>query len=121
MKRVIFVGEEPSALALKMGVTWEDGRLAAKQLFDGFQAIGFDPSEAEFINLFNKGREDQRVLSLLKSADMPIVAMGRKVQKSLDRHDIKYIPIVHPAARGKIRKKERYISHLREKLEMLSL
>ena len=38
----------------------------------------------------------------MKSADMPIVAMGRKVQKSLDRHDIKYIPIVHPAARGSI-------------------
>ena len=27
----LFVGEKRSELAIKMGVTWKDGRLAAKQ------------------------------------------------------------------------------------------
>jgi hypothetical protein len=32
-----------------MRVTWADGRLAAKQLFDAFAALGFDKADAHDI------------------------------------------------------------------------
>lgn len=38
MSQFLFVGERPSPKAATMGVTWRDGRLAAKQLFDALVA-----------------------------------------------------------------------------------
>lgn len=118
--KVIFVGEEPSKTALRMGVTWKDGRLAGKQLFDAFEANGFDPGKAFFINLFKDGTVDPGVLCLLimnAGEGIPIVAMGKKVQKELD--GLNCIPMVHPAARGTIRKKENYINHVKTILEQI--
>ena len=37
--KVLFVVEKRSPSAIRMGVTWEDKRLASKQLFDAFEAI----------------------------------------------------------------------------------
>ena len=53
----------------------------------------------------------------MRNWDGGIVAMGAKVQKALRAEGINFIPIVHPAARGAIRKKERYIEHIREALD----
>ncbi len=47
---------------------------------------------------------------------VPVIAMGQKVQKKLDELGVEYIGIVHPAARGKWRKREVYVEHLREQL-----
>jgi len=111
-----FIGEEPSPLALKMKVTWTDGRLAAKQLFDALAFCEIDPQECGFVNLFKKGKVQQRVLQELKRSEVPLVAMGKKVQRVLSRHQIDYLPLIHPAARGHIRKKENYFQHVKEVL-----
>lgn len=109
---MLFVGEKRSEKAVKMGVRWEDGKLAAKQLFDALKANGIDPSTCKFINWFEKGTKNK-----IKSYDGVVFGMGRKVQEALAKSGVEHIPIVHPAARGKIRKKERYTEHIKEVLE----
>ncbi len=118
-----FIGERPSRTALKMKVRWEDGRLAAKQLFDAMTVAGLDPQEQRFTNLFvtngTKLRLRPGVLATLKlagEAGWILVGMGSLVHESLMRHRIKHLHIVHPAARGKIRKKATYAEHVRSVL-----
>ena len=108
LTKYLFVGENRSYLAKKMKVTWKDGRLAAKQLFDALDAIGFPKNQCEFCNWFEGGK------GMVRNWDGPIVAMGTKVQKALRAEGINFLPLIHPAARGAIRKKERYIQHVRE-------
>lgn len=96
-----------------MGVTWTDGRLAAKQLFDALDALGIKPEQRAFVNWFEAGGPE-RVREL--AADYRLVAMGRKVQMALDAQGIAYIALVHPAARGRIRRKEIYAAHVAEML-----
>jgi len=110
--KLLFVGEEPSPTALSKGWTWANGRLAAKQLFDALKANGINPTNCEFCNWF--GENPKREMT--KQWKGQVVAMGRKVQKALSDHSINHIPIVHPAARGTIRKKENYIKHIKEML-----
>jgi len=111
----LFVGEKRSTKAIQMGATWIDGRLAAKQLFDALRECGIEPSEQQFCNWFEHGGRDI-VLSCRGGKRVLIVAMGRTVQAALKRHHIDHIAIVHPAARGAIRKKERYAQHVKEAL-----
>jgi protein-tyrosine-phosphatase len=106
MKEILFVGEERSETAKKRGWTWETGHLAAKQLFDALKANGINPEEHKYTNIFEEELPEAEV----------IVGMGKKVQKELVKRGIVYIGIVHPAARGKIRKKENYINHIKETL-----
>lgn len=51
----LFVGEERSELAKKMNVTWKDGRLAAKQLFDALLFNNINPTDCSFTNIFEEG------------------------------------------------------------------
>jgi hypothetical protein len=44
------------------------------------------------------------------------VALGRRVSSELARRDVDHVALVHPAARGRIRKRERYIAHVQERL-----
>ena len=99
MNDILFVGEERSELAIKMGVTWSDGRLAAKQLFDALIANRIDPKECDFTNWFERGGK-----SKVNSYTGTIVAMGRKVEKELLSRGINHLFIYHPATRGTIRK-----------------
>jgi len=110
---MLFVGEKRSELAKKMGVRWEDGRLAAKQLFDALEACGVDPKDCLFANWFQSNKR-----AFIRSYDGPVFAMGKIVQAALEREGIDHIPIVHPAARGEIRKKERYRNHIRKALKV---
>ena len=83
--KVIFVGEEPSQTAIRMGVTWKDGRLAGKQLFDAFEANGFDPGKAFFINLFKDGIVDPGVLCFLilnAGKEFPLLPWARRFKKN---------------------------------------
>jgi uracil-DNA glycosylase len=118
---MIFVGEKPSRTAYEKGWTWEDGRLAGKQLFDALAYVEIDPKDCRFVNLFGKhpDREEtprRAVMRELRKADRPIVAMGQKVSKHLARAGIEHKTIVHPAARGKIRGKLVYQEHVKEVL-----
>ncbi len=109
--KYLFVGEERSKLARKMNVTWRDGRLAAKQLFDALDAVHIKVKDCEFCNWFEGGDKKAK-----RWKEGEVVAMGRKVQKAMTEAGIPYIPIVHPAARGKIRRKANYIRHIQERL-----
>jgi len=113
--KYLFVGEERSELAINMGVTWEDGRLAAKQLFDALDYCGIDSGECQFTNMFED--PDMTLIHKYSSKSCKrVVAMGNRVKRKLDELGIPYLFIYHPAARGKIRKKEVYCEHVKNKL-----
>jgi len=44
------------------------------------------------------------------------VAMGRKVEKELKKHQIRHEFIYHPATRGSVRNIERYKNHVKERI-----
>lgn len=111
MIRYLFVGEKRSELAIKMNVTWIDGRLAAKQLFDALKENNINPQDHYFTNWFERGTKTS-----VREFPGVVVAMGNKVANALSKAKIKHIKIVHPAARGSIRKKENYFAHIKEKL-----
>ena len=111
--KLLFVGENRSPSAIRMNVTWKDKRLAAKQLFDAFEMNGIDDSEFEFTNV----KEPEDFLDQVEKAidnQVPIIGMGRIVQQILNNMNIEHTPMIHPAARGAIRKKERYAEHVNE-------
>lgn len=116
-----FVGERPSPTAQQKGWRWEDGRLAAAQLFDALKACGHSPENHLFLNLFIdqadviNPKAVETILALtLDGAE--IVGMGKKVQTALQQLDIQHLEIVHPAARGKIRGKKNYTRMIAKKL-----
>lgn len=115
MARYLFVGEAPSNKAREMGVSWRDGRLAAKQLFDALAANGLVPLEHEFDNWF-VGRNPARRVRAAAARGLVVVAMGQKVSKAMKIAGIAHKQLVHPAARGKIRLKATYAQHVREVL-----
>lgn len=49
---------------------------------------------------------------------LTVVAMGRKAAAVLVGWGVPHLTIVHPAARGRIRKKERYAAHVRTALSL---
>lgn len=109
--KATFVGERRSPTAERMDVRWEDGRLAAKQLFDAIVACGHSPQAFAYMNLFERGAIKRLAVG------GTLIAMGRKVQAELTRRGIAFVPLVHPAARGAIRRKDRYIAEVRTALD----
>lgn len=107
---MLFVGENRSKLAKKMNVTWKDGKLAAKQLFDALKYSNIDPDRQQYCNWFE---DDKNIVRQYKGI---VIAMGHKVSNALKKENIKHIFIYHPATRGKIRKKELYCEHVKNKL-----
>jgi hypothetical protein len=119
---MIFVGEKRSKTAIKMGVRWNDGRLAAKQLFDALNACGVNPRLQVFVNWWKDNgfvNYDTLVFLSRVADETPVIAMGRKVHKALEQAGISHYTIVHPAARGKIRNKKRYARHVRDVLGLV--
>lgn len=122
MTTFLFVGERPSHKAVEIGATWQNGRLAAKQLHDALRMIGIDPDKHQYINLWTRpdaGEDDfaDEVVALKKirrawHAGLVIVGMGAIVSRVLTKKNIPHLQLIHPAARGKIRKKERYTAHV---------
>ena len=121
--KFLFVGERPSTKAMSMHVRWEDGRLAAKQLFDALKGCGLNPSDHYYANWFQTRTDSYRrhpcILKKIKYAKrrgVRVVALGRMVSREMDKVGLTHIRLVHPAARGKIRKKGRYILHVKRTL-----
>lgn len=111
MKKFLFVGEERSPTAIRMGVTWKDKRLAAAHLSKAIEALGIDWDKCTFLNVYE---DDIETIRMFKGVT---VAMGRKVEKELKNNNIPHEYIHHPAARGKIRIIENYKAHVREQLK----
>lgn len=121
--KLIFVGECRSLTAKRKNWTWKDGRLAAKPLFEALNAMGVDPAAHEYMNLWTDSAPPvvpwQRVAKLRVLAsydDHVIVALGKRVSGELVKRGVDHVAIVHPAARGRIRKRERYIEHVADTL-----
>lgn len=96
-----------------MDVRWRDGALAAKPLFEALRECGIDPSACGFVNWFEGGKAATR------RHTGTVIAMGGKVQRALDAEGIKYVPLVHPAARGRIRRTDLYRAHVATQLGAL--
>jgi hypothetical protein len=117
---ILFVGEKRSQRAIDLGLTWKDGGLAAKPLFEALHAMGLRPEDQTFMNLWpdHSERVPWQRLARIRAHDL-VVAMGQKVSRELERAGIEHTYIVHPAARGKIRKRSRYVNHVRKTLKGL--
>lgn len=126
-ERFLFVGEKPSVLAHTRRVTWADGRLAAKQLFDALDAAGIERAACTFVNLFGDSPDaiDRGVTPTARrragklrrmAAEHRIVALGRRVAAALRELNVTHTEMVHPAARGLIRRKDAYAEHVRTAL-----
>lgn len=116
---LVFVGEKRSAKAIAMGVRWTDGRLAAVPLFEALEAAGVDPAAQRFVNLFLDGDAwrvsgggVRLIRQLARLRTSRVVGLGRRVQSTLARLEIDHLPMVHPAARGAIRRRDRYMAHV---------
>jgi hypothetical protein len=126
----MFVGECRSITAQRKGWTWADGRLAAKPLFEALEAMGVDPKAHHYTNLWtdnvsgttiaNRGPgilgSTIKLIMARGSEGCVIVALGKRVSAELAKRGIVHVALVHPAARGAIRKRERYHAHVAEKL-----
>ncbi|MGN6819232.1 MAG: uracil-DNA glycosylase family protein [Sphingomonas sp.] len=121
----IFVGEKPSRTAYERGISWHNGGLAAKTLWDALVYAGIDRTKCGFMNLFGETPDspekvtDQTVGEALRAASdagLRVVGMGRKVQRALNKLSVPHIPLTHPAARGAIRAKSAYQEHVKETL-----
>ena len=120
----VFVGQKPPSRAVEIGASWTNGRLAAKTLHDALRACGIEPSEQQFINLFGDDpgaptvAQDLRIRRIrqLAANGHTIVALGQKVSHSLSKHRVSHLRLIHPAARGSIRKKSRYHEHVAAQL-----
>ena len=114
--KILFVGEKRSTRAEMMNWTWQDRRLSGKSLFDAFQSIGIDSDEFDFCNVFEPS------IILVEEAveeGTPIVAMGKIAQSFLSSQGIDHFEMIHPAARGRIRKNENYARHVADVISMI--
>jgi hypothetical protein len=125
-RKFVFVGERPSPTAIRRGWTWKHGRLAAKTLHDALASIGIDPMRQKYINLFGdecerdaEGDEINHRLSRIRrmmGRGYTVVGMGKRVCRHLREAGIKHLALRHPAARGRLRRRDLYVAHAREKL-----
>lgn len=117
----LFIGERRSATAQRMGVTWADGRLCAKNLHEALRAIGIDPATCEYGNAFDDDG-NRNLLDLVRarvhaSHGGLVVALGLKAARELAHLGVPHRILTHPAARGAIRKRERYHAHVADILD----
>lgn len=126
---LVFVGERRSRRAIRLGVTWDDGRLAARTLHEALAACGIDPRRHIFVNLFLDpsiagdapappavDRAMVAQLAACAALGARLVGLGRLVQGVLAREGLPHLALVHPAARGALRRREVYHAHVAERL-----
>jgi hypothetical protein len=111
----IFVGEQRSPRAQTLGVTWQDRALCSKTLHEALEACGVTAPQ-HFVNVRDDtGRLAVRTLAALtqwQRQGVILIALGQKVQRVLRTHGLPYVPMVHPAARGKVRARAAYHAHV---------
>ena len=123
---MIFVGERQSPKAARYGHTWQNGKAAAATLRSALLAAGIDPDSCVFLNLWSEPglkhpkrpprRDVLRSLRRAHREGQRIVALGSIVAKELEKCRIPHAPLRHPAARGKLRRRDLYAAHVRETL-----
>ena len=124
--RSLFVGERPSKRAVQIGASWKNGKLAGKTLSEALRAAGLNSDQHRFLNLYRHPeptasdpcREAAVCRAVVRFArgGFWIVALGRIVSRRLTLRGIAHLPMIHPAARGANRKRERYHAHVAQTL-----
>lgn len=124
--RFLFVGQRPSKRAEQIGATWQNGKLAACTLWKALEALGMDPRAQTYLNIWQRAEpsdqdaEDEAqalvAIDLFATAGVAIVGMGAIVCDWLTKHGVAFTKMTHPAARGAIRRQERYHRHVAEVL-----
>ena len=123
----IFVGERRSRTAIRLGVSWRDGRLAAKTLAQALLRLGLSYDEHyAVLNAYHdpqpeslERQEDEEALAFCQQALLEgstIVALGTQAHLALYRRSIPHTCLVHPAARGAIRARQAYYAHVQQTL-----
>lgn len=125
-QKFVFVGERPSRTAVRRGWTWKDGRLAAKTLHEALASIGIDPAKQKYVNLFGDACErdaerdvvSERLLLIhrLGRRGYKVVGMGHRVCHRLREAEVAHLSMRHPAARGRLRRRELYTALVRQSL-----
>jgi hypothetical protein len=112
----LFVGEQRSNLAKTRGWSWTDGRVAAKTLHDALQVLGINPWACDYANVYqDDGSPNETLFEQLVNRPMAtetVIALGHIAARELRKRGIAHRQMVHPAARGSIRKRERYQAHV---------
>jgi hypothetical protein len=128
-QRFLFVGEKRSKTAIKRGWTWDHARLAGRTLTEVLEACGLSrlgPPYGHYYEVvnafFDDGEKDIRMLTRIedyaRNHGWIVIALGKKVSALLTHYAIPHRRITHPAARGAIRKRERYLVHVQQVLEL---
>lgn len=122
----LFVGERPSAKAVRIGATWRNQRLAGRTLADALRAADLRPEEHRYTNLYRQpvrgaadAEDERRALARVRRAARTgavVVGMGRIVCRVLERERIPHIQMWHPARRGAARKREVFQAHVADVL-----
>jgi len=116
LSKIVFVGERRSLRAIQMNVTWQDGRLAAKVLFETLAALKITEDVYVVVNAYrDDGSLDVSIMEgvqTLQGQGWLVIGMGKKAQQALTLFGIPHRPMIHPAARGKIRRRELYHAHV---------
>lgn len=121
-EQLVFVGEKRSGRAIAMGVRWTDRRLASRTLHEALEAAGVGTASLLFANLFcdgegwNINQSAVRRLRQLAAEGTRIVGLGKRVQRQLGALGVEHLKLTHPAARGAIRRRDRYHAHVAEVL-----
>ncbi len=119
--KIVFVGERRSLRAIQMNVTWQDGRLAAKVLFEALATLGITEDVYVVVNAYrDDGSLDVSIMEgvqTLLGQSWLIVRLGKKAQQALTLFAIPHRPMIHPAARGRIRRRKAYQAHVAEVLK----
>jgi hypothetical protein len=128
--KYLFVGERQSPKAAQIGATWQNGRMAARTLHAALLQAGVSLETCEFTNLWTEPGlrapstpplpDTLTRLAAAQQSGMRTIGMGRIVQKVLTAAGIPFVPMVHPAARGAIRRRARFEAHVREVLEVVA-
>src|ERR1051325_5119150 len=87
-KKLLFVGEKRSPTAIRMRVSWRDGRLAAKPLFEALRQIGINPQDCLYYNVVDDILEadipnETSICAVARWADAgyQVLALCRKVER----------------------------------------
>jgi hypothetical protein len=117
----IFVGEKRSRTAIRRGYSWYDKRLCARTLAEALETCGVEPHHYTCINVFDDtGELDVHAVYKIRewsTQGWVIVGLGRTVQQVLTHACIPYRAMIHPAARGPVRRREVYQAHVAEVLK----
>jgi hypothetical protein len=101
-----------------MGVRWEHGRLCARTLHVALRAVGLDPAQQTYVNAYtdtDPATVDEAAIARVREmahAGAEIVALGRAAHRALERAGIPHRQLTHPAARGAIRARAAYHTHV---------